>query len=115
MTTTTTSSNSPKPAGIFIATLRRDLLVAFHRRGEAANPLIFFFIVCSLFPLGLGPDPNKLASMAPGVLWVVALLACLLSTDHLFRSDYDDGSLEQMLLSPASLYLQVLAKTLAHW
>ncbi len=99
----------------FMAVLRRDLLVAYRRRGEAANPLIFFSIVCTLFPLGLGPDPKQLSILAPGILWVVALLACLLSTDSLFRSDYDDGCLEQMLLNPASLYLQVLGKACAHW
>ena len=99
----------------FSATLRRDLLLAFRRRTDFANPLIFFLIVCSLFPLGVGPSPQKLAEMAPGIVWVVALLACLLSSDTLFRSDYDDGSLEQMILSPVSLYLQALAKTTAHW
>lgn len=99
----------------FWATLRRDLLMAYRRRGDFANPLIFFLIVCSLFPLGVGPNPQQLALMAPGILWVVALLACLLSSDGVFRSDYDDGSLEQMVLSPVSLYLQALAKTTAHW
>lgn len=99
----------------FIATLRRDLLIAYRRRGDLANPLIFFLIVCSLFPLGIGPNPQQLAIMAPGIIWVVALLACLLASDALFRGDYDDGSLEQMILSPVSLYLQVLAKSLAHW
>jgi heme exporter protein B len=99
----------------FAATLRRDLLLAFRRKGDFVNPLAFYLIVCSLFPLGLGPNPEKLASMAAGILWVVGLLACLLSSDTLFRSDFDDGSLEQMLLSPVSLYLQMLAKTFAHW
>ena len=105
-----------QPAGIgFVATLRRDLLLAFRRRSDFFNPLAFFLIVCSLFPMGVGPDPKQLAILAPGIMWVVALLACLLSSDTLFRSDFDDGSLELMLLSPSSLYLQVLAKTLAHW
>ncbi len=99
----------------FAATLRRDLLLAYRRRSDFFNPLAFFLIVCSLFPLGVGPDADQLAELAPGILWVVALLACLLSTDTLFRHDYDDGSLEQMLLSPAPLYLQVMAKTLTHW
>lgn len=99
----------------FVATLRRDLLLAFRRRSDFFNPLAFFLMVCSLFPLGVGPDAKQLALLAPGILWVVALLACLLSSDTMFRSDYDDGSLELMLLSPVSLYLQVLAKTLAHW
>jgi heme exporter protein B len=95
--------------------LRRDLLVALHRRAEMANPLLFFLMVCTLFPLGLGPEPARLAALAPGVIWVVALLACLLASDSLFRADFDDGSLEQMLLSPASLYLLALAKSGAHW
>ncbi|WP_019530369.1 heme exporter protein CcmB [Dasania marina] len=99
----------------FRATLQRDLLLAYRRRSDFANPLIFFLIVCSLFPLGIGPSPQKLAEMAPGIMWVVALLACLLSSDTLFRGDFDDGSLEQMILSPVSLYLQVLAKSMAHW
>lgn len=102
-------------SAVFVATLRKDLLIAFRRRGDFVNPLIFFLMVCSLFPMGLGPDPKKLALLAPGILWVVALLACLLASDSLFRSDFDDGSLEQMLLSPVSLYIQVLAKTSAHW
>ncbi|MGK0499876.1 MAG: heme exporter protein B [Oceanicoccus sp.] len=100
---------------VFVASLRRDLLLALRRRSDFLNPLAFFLIVCSLFPLGVGPNPEQLAMLAPGILWVVALLACLLSSDTLFRTDYDDGSLELMLLSPASLYLQVLAKTLGHW
>lgn len=99
----------------FIATLRRDLLLALRRRSDYLNPLAFFLIVCSLFPMGVGPNPQQLAVLAPGILWVVALLACLLSADTMLRSDFDDGSLEQMLLSPVPLYLQVLAKTFSHW
>lgn len=99
----------------FIATLRRDVLMAYRRRGDFISPLAFSLIVCSLFPMSVGPDPAQLAILAPGILWVVALLACLLSSDTMFRHDYDDGSLEQMILSPVSLYVQVLAKTVAHW
>jgi len=99
----------------FLATLRRDLLMAYRRRGDFINPLAFFLIVCSLFPLSVGPNPQLLSLLAPGILWVVALLACLLSSDTMFRNDFDDGSLEQMILSPVSLYVQVTAKTLAHW
>lgn len=99
----------------FLATLRRDLLMAYRRRGDFINPLAFFLIVCSLFPLSVGPSPDLLSLLAPGILWVVALLACLLSSDMMFRNDYDDGSLEQMILSPVSLYVQVAAKTFAHW
>ncbi len=102
-------------SGAFLATLRRDLLLAYRRRSDFMNPLAFFLIVCSLFPLGIGPNPQQLALLAPGILWVVALLACMLASDTLFRHDFDDGSLEQMILSPAPLYLQVMAKTLSHW
>lgn len=102
-------------ASAFFATLRRDLLLAYRRRSDFFNPLAFSLIVCSLFPMGVGPNPQQLALLAPGILWVVALLACLLSSDTMFRSDYDDGSLEQMLLSPVSLYMQAMAKTFAHW
>ena len=111
-------TNSPAARslfGAFVATLRRDLLLAYRRRSDYFNPLAFFFIVCTLFPLGIGPNPDQLSTLAPGIIWVVALLACLLASDTLFRSDFDDGCLEQMMLSPVSLYLQVLAKTLAHW
>jgi heme exporter protein B len=95
--------------------IRRDLAIALRRRAELANPLLFFLMVSTLFPLGIGPEPARLAALAPGVLWVVALLACLLASDGVFRADFDDGSLEQMLVSPASLYLLALAKSAAHW
>jgi heme exporter protein B len=95
--------------------IRRDVAIALRRRAELANPLLFFLMVCTLFPLGIGPEPARLAILAPGVLWVVALLACLLASDGLFRADFDDGSLEQMLVSPASMYLLALAKSAAHW
>ncbi len=99
----------------FLGTLRRDLLVALRRPGDVANPLVFFVIVIALFPLGIGPAPSDLARIAPGVLWVVALLASLLSTDMVFRSDHDDGSLEQLLRSPQPLYLLAMAKIAVHW
>ena len=102
-------------AAVMWRLIRRDVLLALRRRAEVANPLLFFVLVCTLFPLGIGPEPARLAELAPGILWVVALLACLLASDGLFRSDFDDGSLEQMLLSPASLYLLALAKSAAHW
>ena len=110
-------SSQPAPAfaSAFLATLKRDLLLAFRRRSDFINPLAFFLMVCCLFPLGIGPDQQQLAVLAPGILWVVALLACLLASDTMFRSDFDDGSLELMLISPVSLYMQVLAKTVAHW
>ncbi|MBL4820070.1 MAG: heme exporter protein CcmB [Gammaproteobacteria bacterium] len=99
----------------FRATLKRDLLVAFKGRNELLNPLMFFFIVVSLFPIGITPDREVLTEIAVGVLWVSALLASLLSLDNLYRSDYEDGSLELLLLSPHSLYFMTLAKILSHW
>ena len=99
----------------FLAIIRRDLVLAFRRRAEMINPLLFFILVITLFPLGIGAQPNLLQSIAPGVIWVAALLAAMLSLDSLFRSDFDDGSLEQMLLSPQPASLLVLAKVIAHW
>ncbi len=100
---------------IFLAVLQRDLKLALRRRREVANPLVFFIIVVSLFPLGVSPDRELLSAIAPGVIWVTALLASLMSMDAIFRSDYDDGSLEQLLLLPGSKVLLVLAKISAHW
>ncbi|RMF13038.1 MAG: heme exporter protein CcmB [Gammaproteobacteria bacterium] len=99
----------------FTAQLRRDLLLSFRRRQDLANPLIFFVIVVSLFPLGVTPDKEFLSQAAAGVIWVAALLATLLSLDGLFRADYEDGALEQMVIAPQPLFMVVLAKTLAHW
>ena len=99
----------------FFAIIRRDLLLAFRRRAEMANPLFFFVLVVTLFPLAVGAEPNLLQAMAPGVIWVSALLAAMLSLDSLFRSDFDDGSLEQLILSPYPLSILVLGKVLAHW
>lgn len=95
--------------------LKRQLVLAVRRPLEIGNPLLFFAMVVALFPLGLGPAPERLAGFAPGVLWIVALLSNLLTSDAVFRSDFDDGSLEQLLLSPQPLYLSVLAYTVAHW
>lgn len=95
--------------------IRRDLLLAFRRRQDLANPLLFFVIVVSLFPLGVSPDKSFLQAAGAGVVWVAALLSTLLSMDALFRADYEDGSLEQLVLSPHPLFLIVLAKVLAHW
>ena len=95
--------------------LRRDLLLAFRRRGEAASPLVFFIMVSTLVPLGITPESARLAEIAPGIIWVMALLATLLSTDGLFASDYQDGSLEQLLISPQMLAIPVLGKITAHW
>lgn len=99
----------------FIAAVQRDLLLAFRHRNDIFNPLAFFIMVGVLFPLGVSPEAKFLAQVAPGVIWVAALLACLLSVDSLFRADYDDGSLEQMLVSPQSLIILVSAKVFSHW
>jgi heme exporter protein B len=111
------SSTAPQVStwGAFKATLQRDLLIAFKRRNDLLNPIMFFLIVVSLFPLGVSPDPVELARIAAGVIWVSALLAAMLSLDNLYRADYEDGSLEQLLLSPQPLYFLVLAKNIAHW
>ncbi len=106
---------SPKLLAGFVAMLRRDLMLAYRHRGELANPLVFFLMVVTMVPLGISPEAAVLASLAPGMLWVVALLATLLSLDSLFRSDFEDGALEQLLISPQPLYFMVLAKVLAHW
>lgn len=102
-------------ASAFLALLRRDLVIAFRRRSEMVNPLLFFVLVTSLFPLGVGSQPKLLALMAPGVVWVAALLAALLSLDTIFRSDFEDGTLEQLLLSAQPVSVLVIAKVLAHW
>ncbi|PSW07570.1 heme exporter protein CcmB [Photobacterium lipolyticum] len=95
--------------------IRRELLIAFRRQADVFNPLWFFIIVITLFPLGIGPEPGLLARIAPGIVWVAALLAALLSLERLFRDDYVDGSLEQMLLMPTPLAILALAKMIAHW
>lgn len=93
----------------------RDLLLALRRRGDVAVALLFFVIVASLFPLGIGAEPNLLRSIAPGVIWVAALLSSMLSLGRLFAADYDDGTLEQMLLGAAPLGVVAAAKAFAHW
>ncbi|MEY3038299.1 MAG: heme exporter protein CcmB [Pseudomonadota bacterium] len=100
---------------LFLMTFKRDMVLAFRRKSELVNPLIFFLIVASLFPIGVSPEPNFLSQLAPGLLWVAALLATLLSMESLFKSDFEDGSLEQLLLSPQPLFLIVLSKVAAHW
>ena len=97
------------------AVVRRDLLLAFRLRADVLNTLAFFVIVTTLFPLGIGPDANQLRSIAPGVVWVAALLASLLSLARLFAADHADGTLEQMLLAPYPLALIVFGKVAAHW
>lgn len=93
----------------------RDVVLAWRRRSDVATALLFFVIVASLFPLGIGAEPNLLRAVAPGVIWVCALLSSLLSLRRLFESDYEDGTLEQMLLGAAPLGVVAAAKTFAHW
>lgn len=99
----------------FYYLLIRDLRLAFRSRHELANPLIFFVLVVTLFPLAVTPSEDLLRVMAPGVIWVSALLSVLLSLDRLFKQDYEDGSLDQLMLSPNPLVILVLAKVSAHW
>jgi heme exporter protein B len=94
---------------------RRDLTIALRRSTDILTPLVFFIIVVSLFPLGLGPEPSVLRTIGPGVIWVAALLATMLSLNRLFANDYVDGTLEQMVLSPHPLTVLVLTKVTAHW
>src|SRR5215471_10178243 len=93
----------------------RDLILAWRRRADGLSTVFFFVIVVSLFPLGIGPETQLLRSIAPGVVWVAALLASMLSLGRLFANDYQDGTLEQLLLTPQPLYLVVLGKVLAQW
>ncbi len=100
---------------ILLAVIRRDLLLAWRRRTDVFTTLVFFVIVASLFPLGVGPEANLLRTMAPGVLWVSALLATLLSVTRLFAADYADGTLERMLLSTEPRPLIVFVKVSVCW
>jgi len=99
----------------YMAVIRRDVSLALRRKNEVMTSVFFFVVVASLFPLGIGPEMNTLRLIAPGVLWVGALLASMLSLGRLFSSDHQDGTLEQMVLSSASLPGLVGAKILAHW
>ena len=101
--------------GLLSLVIRRDLVLAMRRRADVLTTLIFFVMVVSLFPLGVGPEMDMLRKMAPGVVWVAALLASMLSLGRMFSADYLDGTLEQMMLVPQSLSVLVLAKILAHW
>ena len=99
----------------FVAVVRRDLLLAFKRPGDVVNPLFFFVIVSTLFPLAIGPESEQLTAIGPGVVWVAALLSALLSLNTLYLGDLEDGSLDQIILSPQPLPLLAFAKTAAHW
>lgn len=100
---------------MILAVIRRELRIAARSGAEIINPLWFFLIVVTLFSLSIGPEPQLLARIAPGIVWVAALLASLLSLERLFKDDFLDGSLEQLVLMPAPLTLTVLAKVVAHW
>lgn len=100
---------------VILQLLQREWQLSWRRPGDVLNPLVFFAMVITLFPLAVGPEPQMLQRMASGVIWVAALLATLLSLDGLFRSDFEDGSLEQWVLSPHPLTLLVLVKVLHHW
>ncbi len=101
--------------GLFALVVRRDLLLAMRRRADVLTTLVFFVMVVTLFPLGVGPEPDMLRRMASGVLWVAALLASMLSLPRMFSADHLDGTLEQMMLAPQSLTMMVLGKIVAHW
>ncbi len=107
--------NSPSLARVFISVIKRDTFLALRNIGEFAYPILFFVITVCLYPFAIGPDPELLVTVSPGIIWVSALLATLFALDGMFKSDYDDGNLEQFLLSPHPLPLLVCAKVLAHW
>jgi heme exporter protein B len=109
------ANSSPLASSLFWATFKRDLTLAFRHKGDMVNPLVFFLIAITMIPLALGPEKAVLMRIAPGIIWVMALLATLLSLDSLFRSDFDDGSLEQLLIAPYPLALSVFAKIVVHW
>ena len=100
---------------LFLALIRRDLLLSWRQRGEALTAVAFFLLAALLFPFGLGPDAGLLRTIAPGIVWVAALFAVVLSLDRPFHGDYEDGALEQLQLTPLPLPLVVLAKVAVHW
>jgi heme exporter protein B len=100
---------------VMLAVFKREIALGLRQKGEVLTPLVFFMVVASLFPLGVGAETKLLLRMAPGVLWVSALLAAMLSLQRMFATDYADGSLEQMVLSPTPLGLLVVSKAVAHF
>jgi heme exporter protein B len=107
--------SAPSTFSMFRWIVVRDLTLAWRRRADVLSTLFFFVIVVSLFPLGIGPETQLLKAIAPGVVWVAALLASMLSLGRVFENDYHDGTLEQMLLTPQPLYLVILGKIFAQW
>lgn len=104
-----------RAGGFYRGLLRRQLALALRRPVQLLNPLLFYALVIALFPLGLGPSPETLAGFAGGILWIVALLANMLGVEALFRGDFDDGSLDQVLVAPQPLYFAVMPYLLVHW
>lgn len=100
---------------VFIGTLQRDLKLAFRRRSELANPLFFFLVVITLFPFAFGANAELIRMLSAGMIWIAALLASTLSLDGMFRSDFEDGSLDDLILATSPLGLLVLAKITSHW
>ena len=100
---------------IFLEIIKRELQIAMRKNAEILNPLWFFLLVITLFPLVIGPEPKLLSRIAPGIAWVAALLSALLSFERLFRDDFIDGSLEQLMLTAQPLPMTALAKVVAHW
>ncbi len=111
----TATTNHLSAGAVMLAVVKREIALGLRQKGEVLTPLVFFMVIASLFPLGVGAESSLLLRMAPGVLWVSALLAAMLSLQRMFATDYADGSLEQMVLSPTPLGLLVLAKALAHF
>ncbi|BCX81508.1 heme exporter protein B [Methylomarinovum caldicuralii] len=103
------------PLSAFWTLLKRDLILAFRHRGELLNPPLFFLMIVSLYPLGISPEPEILRGIAPGIIWIAALLSALFSLENLFKADFADGTLEQLALSPHPLPWLVTPKVLAHW
>ncbi len=109
------STDAPGLVSVFQSSVKRDLLLTVRRGHQWLNPLFFFVIVITLFPLGIGPETSTLVVIAPGAIWVAALLATLLGLDLLFTAEYQDGTLEQLLLQPQPLSILILGKLVAHW
>jgi len=105
----------PAIGAAFVTLVARDVTLAMRRRSEVLNPLVFFVIVVTLFPLSLGPEVQLLQRVAPGIIWVAAMLAAMLSLENIFHADFEDGALEQLLVSPHPVVVVVLAKIAAHW
>lgn len=105
----------PAVGSAFVTLVARDVTLAMRRRSEVFNPLVFFVIVVTLFPLSLGPEVQLLQRVAPGIIWVAAMLAAMLSLENIFHADFEDGALEQLLVSPHPVVVVVLAKITAHW